>query len=117
MKKYLKNVLLGLDMFGNTLINGHPDETISARSGRAAEEGKLWGKVVSGVLNRAQKNHTTGAIQSDENRAETVEYLEAEAGATERDPFIPEVGKHLSQMTTDEYVRYFATGQKEFLRK
>lgn len=76
MKQYFANVIVGLDQFANTLLGGHPGETISARSGRAAAEGKTWGKVLSAVLNKIQPNHTALAEQHDAQRADTVEYLE-----------------------------------------
>ena len=34
MKRYLINFLIGLDQWGNTLLGGAPDETISSRAGR-----------------------------------------------------------------------------------
>lgn len=79
MKKYLFNVLIGLDQFCNCILGGHPGETISARTGRAAAEGKLWGKILAAVLNRIEPNHVTLAEAHDANRAETVEYLEENA--------------------------------------
>lgn len=33
-KHYAKNILIGLDQFGNTLTGGDPDETISSRLGK-----------------------------------------------------------------------------------
>lgn len=77
--KYVKNVLIGFDQFANTLIGGHPGETISARSGRAAAEGKSWGKFLSWALNHIQHDHTLGAEQNDEQRAKVVEGLEEKA--------------------------------------
>ena len=79
MKAYFKNVLIGFDQFANTVFGGHPDETISARSGRAAGEGKLWGKALAWMLNHIQHDHTLGAEINDAQRAETVEGLEEQA--------------------------------------
>ena len=31
MKNYLWNLLISIDQFGNTLLGGHPDETLSSR--------------------------------------------------------------------------------------
>ncbi|MBC7271844.1 MAG: hypothetical protein H5T76_24575 [Streptomyces sp.] len=36
MRQYLRNVLVALDQFGNALIGGSPDETISSVLGKAA---------------------------------------------------------------------------------
>ena len=40
---YLHRVLVALDIFLNVVFKGREDETISARSYRAALEGKIWG--------------------------------------------------------------------------
>ena len=76
MKKYIHNVLVGLDQFCNTILGGHPDETISARSGRAAQNGKLWGKALSAGLNLVQQDHCVRAMAGDEARAEKVDVIE-----------------------------------------
>ena len=77
---YIHRVLIGLDMFANTLINGHPSETISSRSARAATEGKVWGKVVSKGLDLFQKDHGAKAECGDVERAKQVEYFEETSG-------------------------------------
>jgi hypothetical protein len=76
LKFYIWNVLIGFDEFANTILNGHPGETISARSGRAADQGKLWGKIMKAFLDWLQAGHVVGAELHDEQRAATVEYLE-----------------------------------------
>ena len=81
---YFKRVLIGLDMFANTIANGHPDETISSRSARAATQGKVWGKVTSRFLNLFQKNHGAKAEAGDVQRAQTVKYLEETSGTLPR---------------------------------
>lgn len=80
---YFKRVLIGFDQFVNTLLGGHPDETISARAGRAATEGKLWGKIMAGFLNLFQTNHSAKAVAGDDERAKIVEGLESESGDIE----------------------------------
>lgn len=35
MKRYMVNLLIALDQFGNALFAGDPDETISSRAGAA----------------------------------------------------------------------------------
>lgn len=68
--KYVKKVLLGLDQFGNTLLGGYPDETLSARSGRNRGGkrlvDKLWWTPLATVLDFLQPNHVEGAIESEE---------------------------------------------------
>lgn len=76
LPKYLHNVLVGLDQFCNTLLGGHPDETMSARSGRAADAGKPLGIAMKKILNTIQHDHVLGAEINDAKRAETVEFLE-----------------------------------------
>lgn len=73
---YVKNVLIGLDQAANTILGGHPDETISARSGRARKARKVWGKIVADALDWIQPNHAVEAEAGDKNRAETVETIE-----------------------------------------
>lgn len=77
---YVKRVLIGFDQFANVVLNGHPDETISSRSARAATQGKLWGKTMSKFLDLFQKDHGATAEAGDLERAETVEYLEDSSG-------------------------------------
>jgi hypothetical protein len=38
MRTYLWNLLISFDQFLNTILAGHPDETISARIGRKLRE-------------------------------------------------------------------------------
>lgn len=79
-ESYPIKVLIGFDQFVNVIAGGHPGETISARSARAATQGKLWGKAMSGFLNLFQKNHGARAQAGDLERAETVEYLQVTSG-------------------------------------
>lgn len=69
--KYITKVLLGLDQFGNTLLGGAPDETISARSGRLKNGSRLvdrlWWKPLAWGLNHIQPGHTEGAICHEED--------------------------------------------------
>lgn len=67
--KYITKILLGLDQFGNTLMGGAPDETISARAGR--NKGgkrlvdKLWWTPLAKMLNDIEPGHTDHAIESE----------------------------------------------------
>ena len=66
---YLWNVLIGLDQFGNTLLGGHPDETISSRMGKYVVRGRgLVPCVICKLLDviTRQKDHCIKSIESDE---------------------------------------------------
>lgn len=65
VKEYIRNVLIGLDSFVNTIFGGAPTDTISGRAGRAAKVGRWWGIALSAVLNWIQKGHTNAAILHD----------------------------------------------------
>ncbi|MGH7395266.1 MAG: hypothetical protein ACREJF_06680, partial [Candidatus Methylomirabilales bacterium] len=58
--KYLKNVLLGLDQLGNTLIGGSPDETISSWSGRS----ESWiARKLEALLGKVEKEHSVRSLE------------------------------------------------------
>jgi len=73
---YVHRVLVAFDQFVNVVFRGRLGETISARSGRAALEGKIWGLVTRSFLDLFQKNHTELAQAGDLERAETIEVVE-----------------------------------------
>lgn len=77
---YLKRVLIGLDMFCNTLIGGKPDETMSSRWGRDAYKGDPGGEVASRLLDIFQTDHGAKAVAGDEARALNVEKTEESSG-------------------------------------
>jgi hypothetical protein len=77
---YLMRNAIAFDQMVNVATGGHPGETISARSARAAVEGKVWGKVMSKFLDLFQKDHGAGAMAGDLERAQTVAYLETNDG-------------------------------------
>jgi hypothetical protein len=80
---YVHRTLVGFDQFVNVAADGLPDETISARSARAAERGSFWGKAMSRFLNLFQKNHGPQAVAGDLERAEAVEKTEKTSGLVE----------------------------------
>jgi hypothetical protein len=82
-ENYPRRVLIGLDMFANTLTNGHPSETISSRAARAATEGKWWGRTLSKALDKLQPDHGAKAECGDVERAVIVEHLEESSGTLE----------------------------------
>jgi len=81
MRRWLYNVLVGFDMFGNTLFGGLPDETISAHVGRLRKK-KGLARLLAWILDKIQKDHVEEAIQGDEHRASVVEDLEKNAEET-----------------------------------
>lgn len=73
---YLHRDLVALDQAANVITGGQPDETISTRAAIADTKGKLWGKVVSKVLDVFQKDHGADAAAGDLERAEALENTE-----------------------------------------
>lgn len=73
---YVHRVLVAFDQFANVVFRGRPDETISARSYRAALEGKTWGKVLNYLLNLLQKNHGADAAAGDLERSQSISSTE-----------------------------------------
>jgi hypothetical protein len=76
VKDWFWNVLLGLDQFGNTIIGGHPDETISSRLGRrklrAAFSNDTWPwfcRWLDGFLDWADPRGGSHALNAIEDRA------------------------------------------------
>lgn len=76
---YLHRALVGLDQFINVITGGLPDETISARSQRAANKGNPFGKFMSWWLGKIQKNHGEKAQAGDEARADKIEDIETKS--------------------------------------
>jgi hypothetical protein len=57
MGQYLKNILISIDQFVNTLAGGNPDETISSRSYKLRKKGVYWiSNIIDGLL-FWQKDH------------------------------------------------------------
>jgi hypothetical protein len=76
---YLHRVLVALDQFGNVVFGGDPDETISARSARAAARGDKLGKFMIWWLDKLQPGHGTLAESGDLARAQQIEEIERKA--------------------------------------
>ena len=66
MKRYILNVLIALDQFGNALAAGDPDETISSRAGKAQRAGRRWGCVLCKCLDWFERDHCAKSIEADE---------------------------------------------------
>jgi|SRR5580658_10268098 hypothetical protein len=77
---YPKRLLIALDIFMNVLTDGDPDETISSRSARAAEQGKTWGIEMSKFLDLFQKDHGAKAVAGDVARATDIQTIEDASG-------------------------------------
>jgi hypothetical protein len=73
---YLHRVLVALDIFLNVVFKGREDETISARSYRAALEGKIWGRIMNAFLDIFQSNHGAKAAAGDLERANSIAVTE-----------------------------------------
>lgn len=56
--RYFQNLLLGLDEFGNTLLG-------SGRAGRAAQDGRLWGRFLCYLLGKIDPNRCAKAVEND----------------------------------------------------
>lgn len=63
--QYLLNWLNLLDHFGNTLLFGDADETLSARTARARDAGQIWAKWACSFLTFATKMVTFGKVDQD----------------------------------------------------
>lgn len=66
--KFLYNFILAIDQLINTILLGHPDETISSRLGRAKnKERYIWVKYLRIFINLIflpiEKNHCENAIR------------------------------------------------------
>ena len=75
IKKWFVNVLISIDQFGNTIMGGDPDETISSRIGKikVRHGGKVpWKhplvKIIDWGLDKIDSNHSIDAIEKDEGK-------------------------------------------------
>ena len=68
MKQYIKNILIAISQLFNSILFGHPDETIAARSYRKSYEGNIifiiicfsldvFFSILTGSRNHCQKAH------------------------------------------------------------
>ena len=61
-------IAVGIDQLVNVAANGHEDETLSSRAGKAAREGQRWACVLCRLLDRLDPNHCEKAIEPDEGK-------------------------------------------------
>lgn len=76
---YVLRNLIALDMEANSILGGKPDETISSRLARDAEEGHAVGIIGSKILDVFQPDHGAKAQAGDVGRAKAVETLEEDS--------------------------------------
>lgn len=69
---YIHRDLVALDIGVNVVAGGLPDETISSRLARDAEEHKPLGELGSKILDIFQKDHGAKAQAGDVERAQKV---------------------------------------------
>lgn len=67
IKKYIHNLLISLDQFGNTLLFGDPDETISSRVGKNYHD-TFFETFINWLFKVKTNNHCIEAIEWDEGR-------------------------------------------------
>ena len=68
IRRYVFNVLVSLDQFGNTLAGGDPDETISSRTAKAKAQGRWWGRVGCHILGWFDPGHCETSLEPDEGK-------------------------------------------------
>lgn len=69
LKGYLWNLLVSIDQFGNTVLGGDPDETLSSRMGKYVAKGRgVIPCVICKLLDVVfrEKDHCINNIESDE---------------------------------------------------
>jgi hypothetical protein len=72
-ENYIERVLVdAVDVPLNVVTGGLPDETISSRAARDAQEHKPLGELISKVLDEIQPDHGAKAQAGDTERAEAV---------------------------------------------
>lgn len=60
---------VAFDQLGNAAANGDEDETISSRAAKARADGRRWGCVLCGLLDRFDPNHCEKSIEHDRGNA------------------------------------------------
>ena len=71
MRQWFKNNLIAIDQLLNTLLNGSPDESLSARAWRVEQQGKYWGIILRPIIDLIfflDKNHCYQSFLSEFER-------------------------------------------------
>jgi hypothetical protein len=68
---YLANLGTAISQLGNTILGGHPDESLSARAHYEQKRSRLWSavRVAADTLFFWQPGHCAISAESDVNRA------------------------------------------------
>jgi hypothetical protein len=72
MRRYIFNLLITLDQFGNTIMGGDPDETISSRLAKLNRSGNKIGIIGCKILDKFQEGHCEKSLESDEGKDQTL---------------------------------------------
>lgn len=67
LKKWGKNILIGVDQLANTLTGGDPDETISSRIGKNPDR-NWFTRLLYRFLDWIQPKHCEESIEADEGK-------------------------------------------------
>jgi hypothetical protein len=67
IQRYLWNLLISIDQLGNTLLGGHPDETISSRCAKVITTCYAC-KAFCWLADKIDPNHCEKSIEHDEGR-------------------------------------------------
>jgi hypothetical protein len=76
---YLHRVAVGFDQWMNDVAGGQPDETISSRAQRLADQGNEFAKLLTHGLDLIQQQHGRKAEAGDDARAKQVAATEEKA--------------------------------------
>jgi len=64
--RYMVNLLLAVDQLTNTILAGHPDETLSSRLGRSKGKEKYqwvrWSRIIVDTIFFSDKEHCKNSI-------------------------------------------------------
>lgn len=66
--EWLRNVAIGVDQLANCILRGHPDESLSARTGRLIHRSpyKYWAKLIDAIFFPFQgPNHCVNAHKKE----------------------------------------------------
>jgi len=70
-KLYIKNILIGIDQFFNTLFGGSPDETISSRVFRY-KDSNVVAKTTCEVLDWIDPNHCEDLLEPEDHHKDDI---------------------------------------------
>lgn len=73
MRAYWLNLAIGIDQLANTVLAGHPDETLSSRAWRAEQSGQRywgWTRRAIDLLFFWQPGHCQAAHESELRRTQ-----------------------------------------------